>query len=52
MDVVEADYEIRKILNDTDIERLRKRFLCFLKDMDNGVNRYFEFGHANTVYQM
>lgn len=52
MDVVETDDEIRKILNDTDIERLRKRFLCSLKDMDNGANRYFEFGRSNTVYKM
>ncbi len=52
MDVVGTDDEIRKILNDKDIERLRKRFLCSLKDMDNGANRYYEFGRANTVYQM
>ena len=38
-----TDDEIRKILNGDDIERLRKRFLCALKDMEGGGNRYFKF---------
>jgi hypothetical protein len=38
-----TDEEIRKVLNDRDIEILRKRFLCSLKDMDGGGNRYFNF---------
>ncbi|MFL6472992.1 MAG: hypothetical protein ACJ704_09900 [Nitrososphaeraceae archaeon] len=37
------DDEIRKILNDEDIERLRKRFLCSLKDMDNNANNSYDF---------
>jgi hypothetical protein len=45
---METDEEIRKILNDTDIERLTKRFLCSLKDMDNGANKYFEL---NQIYE-
>jgi predicted methyltransferase len=45
---METDEEIRKILNDTDIDRLRKRFLCFLKDMDNGANNHYEF---NQIYE-
>ena len=39
-----ADDEIRRILNDEDIERLRKRFLCALKDMDNNnTNSSYDF---------
>ena len=38
-----ADDQIRKILNGTDIEILRKRFLCGLNDMDGGGNRHFDF---------
>jgi hypothetical protein len=41
------DDEIHKILNDDDIERLRKRFLCSLKDMDNDANNSYEY---NQVY--
>lgn len=32
-----TDDQIRKILNEEDIERLRNRFLCTLKDMDGGI---------------
>ena len=42
-----SDDEIRKILNYDDIERLRKRFLCSLKDMDNNANNSYEY---NQVY--
>jgi hypothetical protein len=38
-----SDDEIRRILNDVDIDRLRRRFLCCLKDMDNDANKNFEF---------
>jgi hypothetical protein len=38
-----ADDEIRRILNDRDIEILRKRSLCAIKDMDDGKNMRFEF---------
>jgi hypothetical protein len=38
-----TDDQIRKILNEEDIERLRNRFLCTLKDMDGGGNRFFNF---------
>jgi hypothetical protein len=38
-----SDSEIRKILNDDDIERLRKRFLCSIKDMDNDPNNSYEY---------
>jgi hypothetical protein len=44
-----TDDEIRKILNDDDIERLRKRFLCSLKDLDNNANNSYDF---NQVYDM
>jgi hypothetical protein len=42
-----SDEEISKVLNDTDIEILRKRFLCSLKDIDNNVNNSYDF---NQVY--
>ncbi|HEY7570722.1 MAG TPA: hypothetical protein VH796_05070 [Nitrososphaeraceae archaeon] len=42
-----SDSEIRKILIDDDIERLRKRFLCSIKDMDNDANYSYEY---NQVY--
>ena|SRR2546425_9968233 len=35
--------DIRKELNDKDIDRLTRRFLCALKDMDGKENRYFNF---------
>jgi hypothetical protein len=38
-----ADDEIRRILNDRDIEILRKRFMCALKERDGGKNMRFEF---------
>lgn len=41
-----TDDQIRKILNEEDIERLRNRFLCTLKDMDGGGNRFFNFAQV------
>ena len=38
-----TDEDIRKELNDKDIERLTRRFLCALKDMDGRENRFFNF---------
>ncbi len=35
--------DIRKELNDTDIERLTRRFLCALKDMNSYVKSFILF---------
>jgi|GEM_PF-5147199 len=41
-----TDGEIRRALNERDIELLRKRFLCTLSDMDSGRNMRFRFAQV------
>jgi hypothetical protein len=41
-----TDDEIRSILNDTDTDRLRKLFLCALKDMNGTEDHYVNFSQV------
>jgi hypothetical protein len=41
-----TDDEIRRILNDKDVEIIRNRFLCALKDLDENRNRSVEFSRV------